>query len=227
MPLNLHVGVFYFHFGPSGAPGGSPRTCLLPPAQVLPGASGSSVRETVAAQSASCKDTRGPPHQPGRGAGSSAAGRGCLAGDGADVAALRPLLCGTGRPPGPGRSHRGGREDQTGLLWTPSQLQSRGRAPSGGALPSITWCCPASALSRGCYWRLEKWEGRSLPPFQLPQNRPPRGTSVSLVTGGTTLRFITRILGRRMPEASRVPTFRLRSWGAPLAPRSQSTAVFT
>lgn len=43
---------------------------------------------------------------------------------------------------------------------------------------------------------------------------------------GTTVPFITRILGRRMPEASPVPTFRLRSWVHPLTPRSVGCCLF-
>lgn len=59
---------------------------------------------------------------------------------------------------------------------------------------------------------LRKRKGGPLPPFQLPQT--PRGTSVSLVTMGTTMSCLW-ILGRLLLEASHITTFLLYSWDSP------------
>lgn len=99
---------------------------------VAPGITGSSLLDTIvatAANSMSCEDP-----QLSCKICNSVVGRGWLSEDGAEVTALRSLLCRMRRPPRAGCSNFKGREDWIGLLWTQvssepqPKLQYRGKA---------------------------------------------------------------------------------------------------
>lgn len=147
---------------------------------VAPGMTGSSILETViatAANSTSCEDP-----QLSCKICNSVVGRGWLSEDGAEITALRSLLCRMRRPPQSWvfQLRRKGRLDRPtldiGLFWTLSKAPVHGKAQTFANILTLEpftlffWCCPASAFWHGCYWLLKKKESRKcLLPFQLPQ----------------------------------------------------------